>query len=794
MAGTRSHILATSAVAACVMALMSSAAHAQVGGTPTEADAATEGSAALEDIVVTARRREENLQNTPVAVTAVTAAMIEERGISNISEIAASTPSLRFDSGAAISGSSNTATVFIRGIGQTDFNLTIDPGVGIYLDGVFISRSVGALIETTDVERIEVLRGPQGTLFGKNTIGGAVSITSRQPDDELRFTGEITGGSFNRFDARASINIPLAEGFSILATGATINRDGNVRRLIDGDRAGNRNQLFGRLVARAELNPDWTVTAAFDITRVRENTIGTTALRIFEQNPSPATIGVHFATVWNQAIFGAQCAPNIASRLTNPNCFNQQYVTGDPDTTFADGNNRSDSDTLGASLTIEGQIGSVGVKSITAYRDLNSIFELDPDNSPLPITTTANDYSQNQFSQEFQFSGSLFNDRLNYLVGLYYLRERGNDINRLSAVVADFTSGGRVENQSYAAFAQLGFEVTDRLSITLGGRFTSEQKNFLPDQFISADRTPGGQLLFLSRCFVATVPTIPPNPGCVADPLLNPNGNRILPFVEVSRSFDEFTPAITVDFQASDDVLAYATFSRGFKSGGFTQRIFPPIPATPSFDPEFVTSYEVGIKTELFDRRVRWNSAIFYNDYSDLQIIVAEGFAPVVRNAGSARIWGVESEVQAVVSPWLRVDGSVSYLNARYQQVSPAAFPVTTASRLVNTPEWQFALGATATLYRGDSFEVRARGDVSHSSSLAKDAENTPELIQGAYTLLSASVTVAEPDDAWAVSLGVTNLGDERYLVTGNYNPSVGTVYGVFNRPREWYARVRFSF
>jgi iron complex outermembrane recepter protein len=795
MAASRTSFLISSAAAAIALLSLSDPAQAQdAGAAQTDQASAETPSEGLEDIVVTARRREENLQETPVAVTAVTAEAIAERGISNLSEIAASTPSLRFDSGAAISGSSNTATVFIRGIGQTDFNLTIDPGVGIYLDGVFISRSVGALIETTDVERIEVLRGPQGTLFGKNTIGGAVSITSRQPNDERSMSGDFTVGSFNRIDARASINIPVADGFSILATAATINRDGNVRRLIDGDRAGDRNQLFGRIVARAELSPDWTVTGAFDITRVRESTIGSTALRIYEQNPSPATIGVHFPTIWNQAIFGAQCAPSVASRLTNPNCFNQQYVTGDPDATFADGNNRSDSDTYGLSLTIEGQIGAIGIKSITAYRNLESTFELDPDNTPIPITITANEYSQNQFSQELQFSGNLFDDRVSYLIGLYYLRERGNDINTLFAVAADFQSGGRVENQSYAAFTQIGIEITDRLNITLGARYTSERKNFLPDQFLIADRTPGQQLRFLSSCFISRTPVVPPGPGCAVDPVLNPNSNRILPFVEVSRRFNEFTPAITLDFQATDDTLAYLTYSRGFKSGGFTQRIFPPIPATPSFDPEFVTSYEFGVKTELFNRRVRWNSAIFYNDYSDLQIIVAEGFAPIVRNAGSARIWGVESEFQAVLSSWLRLDGSLSYLNARYEEVSPLALPVTTASRLVNTPEWQFSLGATVTLYSSDELEVRLRGDLSHSSSLAKDAENTPELIQGAYTLLSTSLTFAQPDDGYAFSVGVTNLTDERYLVTGNYNPSVGTVYGVFNRPREWYARLRFNF
>lgn len=752
------------------------------------------GVASLEEILVTARRREENIQETPVAVTALSAEALFERGVVNLADIAVSTPNLRVDTGAAISGSSNTATVFIRGIGQTDFNLTIDPGVGIYLDGVYVSRSVGALLEMTDVERVEVLRGPQGTLFGKNTIGGAVSITSRTPGSDFAASGEITGGSFNRIDAKLSVTLPVAEGFSILATGATINRDGNVRRLSDGQRAGNRNQLFGRLVARAEVSSDWTATLAFDITRAREATIGATALRIFEANPDPANIGVHFPTVWNFAINGANCAPPNPTRGSNPVCYNNQWVTGNPDTTWAGGNNRSDSDVWGLSLVLDGKLGAVDLKSITSYRDLESRFDLDTDVSPLPITNTANDYRQKQFSQEFQFFGTALDDKLKYLVGLYYLNEQGTDVNALRTVVADFDSGGSVTNDSYAAFSQLSYAFSDQFSLTLGGRYTYETKRFTPNQFLIADRSPGSELLLLSRCLVRTTPIIPPNPACTADPVVNPNGNRILPFVEVSQNFSEFTPSITLDYKPNDDVLAYATFSRGFKSGGFTQRIFPPEPATPGFAPEFVNSYEVGVKAELFERRLRWNSALFYNDYKDLQIIVLEGFAPKVRNAGEARIWGFESEAEAVLSDRIRINASLSYLNAEYTSVAAAARPVTVNSRLVNAPEWQFSLGGTGVLYRTDTFDVSLRGDWMYSASLSKDAENTPELQQPAYDILNAALILSQADRDWTLTAGVTNLTDERFLVTGNYNPGIGAIYGVFNRPREWYVRASFSF
>ena len=297
-------------------------------------DAALGDSSALEQIIVTARRTEENIQDTPVAVTALSSAALEERAVENISEIAPYVPSLRFDPAAAISGSSNSATVFIRGVGQTDFNLTIDPGVGIYLDGVYISRSVGALLDTADVERIEVLRGPQGTLFGKNTIGGAIAITSRRPADRPEFGAEVATGSLDRADVRLTASAPLTDTWRAHFTGAMFTRDGYVDRLWDGEESSDRDSLSGRLVSESTPSTDVTLTLALDGSRAREATVGATALRIHEVNPSPATIPVHFPTISNLLLNGAQCAPPNPNRLSDPACYNEQWLTGDPRETF----------------------------------------------------------------------------------------------------------------------------------------------------------------------------------------------------------------------------------------------------------------------------------------------------------------------------------------------------------------------------------------------------------------------------------------------------------------------------
>jgi iron complex outermembrane receptor protein len=748
------HICATG-----VLVLLASAAAGAADTVPADPGS-------LEEVIVTARKTEENIQDTPVAVTALTAAALEERAITNISEIASSTPSLRFDPVAAISGSSNSVTVFMRGVGQTDFNLTIDPGVGIYVDGVYISRSVGALLDTADIDRIEVLRGPQGTLFGKNTIGGAIAITSLRPATELGFTAELAAGSFDRADVRFTADVPLSDEWRLHFTGARFTRDGYVERLYDGEDASDRDALMGRLVT--EWTPgDATLTLALDGSRSREATVGATALKIYEVNPSPATIPVHFPTISNLLLNGASCVPPNPGRLSDPVCYNEQWLSGDPRKTWAAGSNVSDADVWGASLTAEFPLGSLRFKSITAYRELDSDFDLDTDVSPVALVNTANDYQQEQFSQEFQLSGES-GERLRWLLGLYYLGERGTDVNLLTTVLTTFRSGGSVDNDSYAAFGQLIWDVAPRTALTLGGRYTSETKRFSPDQVI-----------------LTTLPV----PGLPFAP-----GDRVLPLGEVATESDEFTPSVSLDYEFADTVMAYVSYARGFKSGGFTQRIFPPEPETPSFEPEFVDTYETGLKTELLDRRLRWNSAVFYSEYTDQQVIVIDGFAPKVRNAGDSRIWGVESEIEAIASPRLRLNGSVSYLNAEYTSIDPRAAPVNIDSMLVNTPEWMVSLGLTGVLWANGSGELSTRWDWSYSSELAKDSENTPELIQEAYDTVNASVTYARADGRWALTVGGTNLTDEDYLVSGNYNPAIGAVYGIYNRPREWYARLKLNF
>lgn len=748
---------------------------------PASPDAEETG---LEEITVTARRRSENLQDTPISVVALSGETLEARQVNSVGDLGRFTPNVSLEQGSAISGSSSSVTAFIRGIGQTDFNLTIDPGVGLYVDGVYVSRSVGALLDTVDLEQVQVLRGPQGTLFGKNTIGGAIVLTSRRPSNKFELTAEATTGRYNRADGRLVANVPISEMLKLRLTGSVQTRDGYVTRLSDGGMQGNKNSYSGRIQALIEPNSRLSLLFSVDGTHTREQSIASTLIAVDENAQFP----FFHNKILNASVCGAPGTPTPK----NDACYTDRWITGNPYSTYASGGNYSDLDLWGVSATVEYSFDSFAIKSITAYRNLDSRFNIDVDQSPILIDETRNEYTQEQVSQELQLSGSAIDDRLKYLVGLYYLNEKGTDRNGLSFVIAEFLSGGRVNNDSYAAFAQATFRATERLGVTLGGRYTSEEKRFRPDQVILADRT-GGSLLLLSRCFVRETPIIPPDPTCTADPRLNPNGNLILPTAERKTSAKEFTPAVTVDYKVTGDILAYASYSKGFKSGGFTQRVFPPEPVTPSFGPEFVDTYEIGLKTELFDRRVRLNTAAFYADYDDLQIIVADGIAPKVRNAGAARIQGFETELEIAATDRIRLQGGVGYTDAKYRSISPLAAPVTVDSDLPNAPEWTGTANFTVEAIEADWGGLTVRGDWSYKSGTYKEAVNDPRSFQPAYSLFGASATLALLQDRLQISVGATNLSDERYLLTTYNNIGAqGHVEGSYARPREWYLLLKY--
>jgi iron complex outermembrane receptor protein len=753
---------------------------------PATAQPAAAGESAsgpgLEQIVVTARKREESLQDTPVAVSAFGAEELELRTINTVAEVGRFAPNMQFDGDASESGGGGSNQIAIRGVGQTDYVITVEPGVGMYLDGVYIGKSVGSLIDNVDLERVEVLRGPQGTLFGKNTIGGAVVVTSKRPSDEFEFSAEIGGGRYDRLDFKTVLSGPLSDRLRVRATAASQNRDGYVDRIVTGETEGSKEALFGRVVAELDVAENFLATASFDVTRTNEEQSGRVLLRADENG--------FFAFLHNTFDFPA-CDPVVAdpARFTNPSCYNSQWVTDLDDLeNTSRGPNKSDTAVFGGSLTLAWDLGPISLKSITAYRSAD--VEIAQDLAPNPIVYfdwVGQDIEVESISQEVQLGGTAFNDRLTYLLGFFWLNEEGNQGFPVRFDPFSLYSGGSIDNTSIAGFAQGTYDITDRLSLTFGGRFTHEEIRFRPEQFINEIRNP---------VITAIIPTVVP-------------GTPILPRVWVESTDNDFSPAATLSYRFTDDLLGYFTYSQGFKAGGFTMRAFPPVipgvttPITdpeeiiPAFGPEEVEQFEIGAKSEWLDRRMRLNVAGFVTNYDALQLLALTGIGglvPVIFNAGDARIWGIEAEAELIATDWLRLNGSLGWMDHEYLEVDPNTAGVTEDNDLVNAPEWTASLGATADLMNNELGQVYLRADWSYKGSQFKDPSNEPIIHQDDYSLVSASLNWQSADEKWLATVGVTNLTDEIYIVSGIDNDGTGISAANPSRPREWFVRLKYSF
>lgn len=747
----------------------------------------------MEEIVVSARKRDEGLQDTPISISAFTGDSLEIRGVSKVDQIAAFTPNLTFDNNPSFGGASNAASIYIRGVGQKEFLPTTEPGVGLYVDGVYIARSVGGILDLIDIERVEVLRGPQGTLFGRNTIGGAISITTVKPDEELKGKFSFTYGTADRIDLKGSVNVPVTDDFFVKVSAASLNQDGYVTR-DDGIDLGDEDTATGRAALRWLAGDRLEVNLSVEGTRSRQNGPAMELLGInlgptLDPNTPPFAV-IH--NVGANLMAGgppAPCAtPDAPLNTAVPGCYDMRYVRGDG-TTAGTSPAFSDTDMWGVNLTVDWDVSNtLQLKSITAYRELDSEFARDGDHSPFEIAEYSDLLEQDQFTQEFQLLGNSFGGRMNWILGLYYFEEDGQNVNDLSFTISRFRSGGFFDNRSVAAFAQATYDITPDLHLTLGARYTDEKKKFLPDQIIYVNKFAG-----------------------TGDPLLDAPfmqaGTRILPFVEREITIDEFTPMVNLSYDVTEDAMVYASYSEGFKSGGFSQRVFPPIvagftapPGTPDlelipvFDPEFVEVLEAGFKLSAFDQRLRVNGAVFHTRYDDLQVQVFTSVAPVTQNAGKAKITGFELEFQAMPVDNLFVEGGIGYLDARYSEIDEAETLINPDNAFERVPEWSLSGAVSYEFLMGNAGSVTPRVDWSYRSKVYNDAFNTELIAQPGYHLLDANLTWTNPDENIGVVVGVKNLTDKDYLMTGVAGDAMQSIEGIFSRGREWFVTVRASF
>ncbi len=756
---------------------------------------------ALEEVVVTARKREESLQDTPVAVSAFTANELKLRNIKSTDKLGDVTPNLTFDSNAPSGGMNSSSQIFIRGIGQTDFTAVTDPGVGLYVDGVYYSRSIGGSLDFLDMERIEILRGPQGTLFGRNTIGGAVSLHTKRPAEEFGGSVALEIGDDDMRNITADLDMPISDTLLSKLSVSSRKRDGYVKRVFDGKELGDDDVLSARLALQWMPSDTLDVFFTADYTKEREQGAPSSSLGVNDQGTFAMLTNVFLIPT---CPLGPPPGPPGPARdtMNNPNCLNFSRNKG-PYVSEGTAPVASELDFFGFSLTATWELSeNITVKSITAYRDMDSFSARDADNTEYQVFHTQDFFEHDQLSQELQFSGLALDGTLKWLVGLYYFEEEADNPNPVEfpvPFVGNFTSGGQTDNDNFAVFGQATWDMTDQLHLTLGLRFTDETKRFSPYSFIPeggfyVKGGPGSPAVRFYDCPTGT------EPGCVTAGRLFTPGDRLIPEGEYEESFDDWTPMVNIAYDLTDEVMIYLTYSEGFKSGGFDQRFNVEFLDGPtSFDPETATTYEIGMKSSWLDNRMRLNIAAFFTDYEDQHIIVREGFAPVTFNAGESEIQGFELETSFVPTDAWMLQATVGYIDAEYSKLDPTVIAnggIDTGSSLAQTPEWSTNLGVAYTTELGDWGTLTPRVDWSYKSESYNDAINTPQLRQGSYHLLNASVSFLSADEAWEVVLSGRNLHSELYLMTGNSALATGASYaeGLWARQTEWSLSAKYSF
>ncbi len=779
----------------------------------------------LEEIVVTAQKRSESLQDTPIAITAFTATALADKGVNDISEIANFTPGLVFDTTSPIGGVSSGAAVFIRGIGNTDFSLTTDPGVGTYVDGVYVARSVGGVLDVLDVETIEVLRGPQGTLFGRNAIGGAINIVSRKPAEEFQASIEGTVGNDGRANLRASVDIPFSDTFRSSWSISSKNRDGFVDRPLVGDELGDEERLAFRGSFDFTPNETWDFQASFDYTDIDESAAPSVGVG-FTTGAPPTGAGVVGASlVLNNPIplpTGNTLGPFIpgAPGALSANGdffeiiggglgqFNQSVVSDiDADLSFGTGQQFSQIEVFGAHFVANYHGNNYDLKYTGSFRNTESRFANDADNSPFQITEIVNDnYDVDQSTHEFQITGTAFDSRLKYAAGLFFFDEDGtDDVNVPVSIPAPGTSpfGGagfeaaiqndaEVDNSSEAAYFQGTYAINDVWSVTGGIRYTEDDKGYSFTQVI------GGNLNNDPLVFLIGAPGI--EAQLVAGGPLVPG---FIPLVgdgtgSVSETFDETQFKFGFDGAINDNTLVYYSFAQGFKSGGFVLRYVAAVPEALSFDPETLDTHELGIKWQSPDNRFRINAAVYTSEYEDIQVTLFDSLGgPITDNAGTADINGLELELTALLSDNFKLDLAYGYIDAEYTSITPDPNLVLSGvididSELVNTPENTLSVGAEY-IANISNKDLTLRLDYSFTDDIFNDSQNSEFLFQESTNLWNASAKLDINDNSEVV-VWVENIGDERFIVSGNSNFGLGFHSAVPNRPREYGVTYRHRF
>lgn len=731
----------------------------------------------LEEVLVTAQKREQNLQEVPVSITSFNAAELENKGITSIAELEKSVPNTQFRASRA---TNSTLTAYIRGVGQQDPLWGFEPGVGVYVDDVYYARPQAAAMDVFDVERIEVLRGPQGTLYGKNTVGGAIKYITRKMTGEAEAKITVATGAYGQQDLSIAAQFPvIANELYIGGAIARMERDGygtvdtgyniNNATYSSSEENYNKDVLVARLSAEYSPGDRLFIRLAADSTDDDSN--------------QPC---------------GSQSSPTA---LTNPSNGQPFAISNNPFDGACGTSHVSNVENSGLSLTAQYDLSeTTTLKYIFAKREGETQQFIDFDGTPLDAFDVPAKYADDQKSHELQLNYTI--DRLAVVAGLYYFS--GNSAGAFDVVLNglggtpymdgehfDLAIGGDVDTESTSAYVNASYELLDNLTITGGLRLTKDDKNSNIQRF-SYNTT---------NSFPYTQ-----NQG-TGFTFGDPSNDTLLAVAtdisdrEASNDWSELSPSVKLDWQMNDDIMLYISYAEGFKSGGFDMRgnaaTNPNV--AKGYDPEIVETIEAGIKSQLLNDRLRLNFTVFDMNYTDMQLTVQTAqpapvfFSSDVVNAGTAEIQGAELEALLQVTSGISTSLAIGHMNAELTKVLSGGVDVSDSWEMLNAPDWTGQVGINYERDLGNAGSLMLNTAASYRGSSRNFNNVVCSCDQDqSYTLLDASANWYSADEHWTVSLFVKNIEDKEYK-TGGYNLGSGEL-AFYGPPRTWTASLAYAF
>jgi iron complex outermembrane receptor protein len=703
---------------------------------PTAVFAQENAADGVDEVIVTARRREESLQDVPIAVSAFSGEQLQEIGAVDITALTQYTPNVTLE----ISRATNTTlTAYIRGVGQQDPVAGWEGGVGIYLDDVYLARPQGTVFDIYDVERIEVLRGPQGTLYGRNTIGGAVRYVTRRLSDESRFGVRASLGTDNQADLILTGSGAISDSFRIGGALATFNRDGWGENLFTGEDNADKEIMAARLSMEWEPSDNVFIRLHGD----------------YSVDDSTSRQGHRLVT----GVGGEPVLPDVFDTRAGISTLPASRGGLNPEVTQG-----------GAALQIQWDINdTLEFKSITSSRSDRSESWIDFDNLPADSFDAPVIYDNEQFSQEFQLTHT--GERMSGIFGLYYL-----DANAFDAFDVIFASSvtpftlGDYDTKAWAAFFDVSFDLNDKWNLSVGGRFTEDERTarVIRETFLGLGSPYFGNDTAIS--------ITPPSEG--------------VPEFNGSKTDSKFTPRVSLSYRPVEEHNFYISYAEGFKGGGFDPRgAYNLEEVRAGFDPETVESIEIGAKSVWADGKVTTNIAAFWMDYTDVQVPgsilldnngdgVADGFAGKVTNAGKAEVSGFEFEMVANFTDRFSAIASLGLIDAEYTEWLQASTDPVTGEPIIidisDTREFQNTPDTTANLRLRYEFPVGAGslamiGGISYRSSSHQFEIPDPVVDQPSYSLIDISAVWTSDSGKYEAGIHGRNLGDEEYIAA-SYN------------------------